>query len=89
MTQALLIIAFIFTIIAIITLAFFVFRSLFKIYLDTRNRVLGYKFRTKIVAIFVGIVLLPTGLLFFVASGLINNYIDRYFNTDIQKTVDA
>lgn len=89
MTQALLIIAFIFTIIAIMALAFFVFRSLFKIYLDTRNRVLGYKFRTKIVAIFVGIVLLPTGLLFFVASGLINNYIDKYFNMDIRKTIDA
>ncbi len=89
MIQAIFIVAFIFTIIAIVTLAFFVFRSLFKIYIDTRNRALGYRFRTKIVAIFVGIVLLPSGLLFFVASGLINNYIDRYFNTDIQKTVNA
>ncbi len=77
-----------FVIVAFMALVFFVFKNLFLLYMESRNRVLGYKFRTKVVALFVGIVLLPSVLLFVVASGLITTYIDRYLTPNIKEPIE-
>ncbi|RJQ40614.1 MAG: HAMP domain-containing protein [Nitrospiraceae bacterium] len=64
-------------IIALLTLIFFVGKNLVKLYIERKQKILGYKFKTKIVVIFVVLTSIPAALLFFVASGLVTNYIDK------------
>ncbi|NOX21376.1 MAG: HAMP domain-containing protein [Nitrospirae bacterium] len=56
--------------------------------MEKRQKVIGSRFRTKIVAIFTIIVLIPSVLLFFVSSGLINRYIDRWLNPQIKAPIE-
>lgn len=77
------------TIIALFTLIFFVGKSLTKLYLERRNRVLGYKFKTKLVVILVVLTLIPASILFVVSSGLITNYIDRWFAPQLRQPLDS
>ncbi len=87
-TKIFLILLFNLSIIAILTLGFFIFKSLFKLYIAKRNRVIGYKFRTKIVALFVTITLIPSVLLFLIATGVLSAYIDRWFSPNIKIPID-
>lgn len=77
------------TIIALLVLMFFVAKSLVKLYIERKNRVLGYKFKTKLVVILVVLTLIPATLLFLVAGGLITNYIDRWFAPQIRMPLDS
>ncbi|MBN2654913.1 MAG: HAMP domain-containing protein [Nitrospirae bacterium] len=74
-------------ILALLTLMFFVGKNLFRLYTERKHKVLGYKFRTKLMAIFVVLTLIPSILLFFVSSGLVTNYIDRIFSPQIKEPV--
>jgi len=76
------------TIIALLTLMFFVSRSLVKLYFERRNKVLGYKFKTKLVVVLVVLTLIPTGLLFILSSGLVTNYIERWFTPQLRQPLD-
>jgi two-component system nitrogen regulation sensor histidine kinase NtrY len=76
------------TIIALLTLMFFVGKSLVKLYLERRHRVLGYRFKTKLVAILVVLTLIPAAFLFIVSSGLVTNYIDRWFAPQVKQPLD-
>ncbi len=87
-TRILLLLLFNLTIVALITLVFFVFKNLVKIYFERRQKVPGYKFRTKIVALFMVIVLIPSIFLFIVSSGLINRYIDKWLNPQLKVPIE-
>jgi two-component system nitrogen regulation sensor histidine kinase NtrY len=63
-------------ILALLTLMFFVFKSLAKLYIERKQKILGYKFKTKIVIVTVILTSIPAGILFFVSSGLVTSYID-------------
>ena len=76
------------TIIALLVLMFFVAKSLVKLYFERRNKVLGYKFKTKLVVILVVLTLIPATFLFIVASGLITNYIERWFTPQLKQPLD-
>lgn len=76
------------TIIALLVLMFFVGKSMVKLYFERRNRVLGYKFKTKLVVVFVVLTLIPAIFLFAVAGGLITNYIDRWFSPQLRQPLD-
>ncbi len=76
------------TIIALLILMFFVGKSLVKLYFERRNKVLGYKFKTKLVVILVVLTLIPAAFLFIVSSGLITNYIDRWFAPQLRQPLD-
>jgi len=76
------------TIIALLILMFFVGKSLVKLYFERRYRVLGYKFKTKLVVILVVLTLIPAAFLFIVSSGLITNYIDRWFAPQLRQPLD-
>ncbi len=76
-TIILLLILFNLNIIALLTLMFFVGKNLIRLYIERKQKILGYKFKTKIVAIFVILTFIPSALLFLVASGLVTNYIDK------------
>ncbi len=74
--------------ILLILLILLVFRNLFKIYLERRNNLLGSKFRVKLVVTFVCLALLPSALLFLVASNLITTSVDNWFNIQVEEPLE-
>ena len=77
------------TIIALFVLMFFVAKSLVKLHFERKNKVLGYKFKTKLVIILVVLTLIPSTALFVISSGLITNYIDRWFSPQIKQPLES
>jgi len=71
--------------IALLTLMFFVSKSLLKVYLERKNKVLGYKFKTKFVIVLVVLTMIPSFLLFIVSSSVITRYLDRWFDPQIRQ----
>ncbi|OGW80230.1 MAG: hypothetical protein A3J81_02340 [Nitrospirae bacterium RIFOXYB2_FULL_43_5] len=76
-------------IIALLTLIFFVSKNLIKLYIERKQKILGYKFKTKIVVIFVVLTSIPAVLLFFVASGLVTNYIDKFLTPQFRQPLTS
>ncbi len=74
-------------IVLLLILVLLVFRSLFKVYLERRDNLLGSKFRVKLVVAFVSLSLLPAFLLFVVASNLITNSVDSCFNIKVEESL--
>jgi two-component system, NtrC family, nitrogen regulation sensor histidine kinase NtrY len=77
------------TVIALFTLMFFVGKSLVKLYIERKQKIPGYKFKTKLVVILVVLTLIPACFLFILTSGLITNYIERWFAPQIRKPLDS
>lgn len=77
------------TIIALLTLMFFVGKSLAKLYLERKQKIRGYKFKTRIVAIFVILTSIPALFLFILTSGLITNYIDKWFTPQVSAPLES
>jgi two-component system nitrogen regulation sensor histidine kinase NtrY len=73
--------------IGLVVLSLLLSRNLIKAYFERRHRMLGSGFRTKLVAAFIGFALIPTMLLAFVASGLVNKAVDVWFNEQIEKVL--
>jgi len=71
--------------IALFTLIFFVSKSLLKVYFERKNKVLGYKFKTKFVIVLVVLTMIPSALLFIVASSVITRYLDRWFDPQVRQ----
>ncbi|NKB87464.1 MAG: HAMP domain-containing protein [Acidobacteria bacterium] len=70
-------------IVLLLTLLFVLGRNLIKLYVDRRHRKLGSKFQTKLMATYVGLALVPSILLFLVASDFIQKSVDRWFSSDV------
>lgn len=87
-TKVILLIILNINVIALLTLIFFVMKSLMRLYLERRQRVLGSRFKTKIVLIFVILTSIPSVLLFVGASGLLTNYIDRWFTPKVREPLE-
>lgn len=75
-------------IVLLLLLVLLVFRSLFKVYLERRENVLGAKIRVKLAVAFVSLALLPAGLLFLVASNLITTSVDTWFNVQVETSLE-
>jgi two-component system nitrogen regulation sensor histidine kinase NtrY len=71
-------------ILALLTLIFFVAKSLFKFYIERQQKVIGYKFKTTLITIFVILTFIPSAFLFVTASGLATNYINNLFSPQIK-----
>ncbi len=71
----------------LLLLIFFVGKNLINIYTEKKRKALGSKFRTRLVASFLGLVLIPSILLFILSNQLINNSIDAWFSLEVQKPV--
>ncbi|TKB70505.1 MAG: HAMP domain-containing protein [Nitrospira sp.] len=74
--------------IGLVVLTLLLSRSLIKAYFERRHRVAGSGFRTKLVAAFIGFSLIPTLLLAFVTSGLVNKAVDVWFNDQIEQVLN-
>lgn len=74
-----------FNIVALLTLMFFVGKSVFRLYSESRRGLLGHKFQIKLASVFVVMLLLPSTLLFIVSSGLATNYFNRIFSPQMKE----
>jgi two-component system nitrogen regulation sensor histidine kinase NtrY len=70
-------------IILILLLIFLIVRNIFKLFSERRKGVIGSKLRTKLVAAFVGLSLVPTILLFLFALNFLSYSIEFWFNLKI------
>ncbi len=84
-------IGFIFIIVNIVLylliLIFFVIRNLINLYTEKKQKIIGSKFRTRLVSAFLGLTLIPSILLFILSTQLINNSIDTWFSIEVQKPI--
>jgi len=64
-------------------------RNITKLYIERREKILGSKFKTKLVAAFIGFALVPSILLFIFASDIILKSIDRWFSSPVTRIANS
>lgn len=64
-------------------------RSLWKLHIERKQRVLGARFRTKLVTAFVSLSFIPPVLLFIIGSGMFTSSIERLFNLRVENSLKA
>jgi two-component system nitrogen regulation sensor histidine kinase NtrY len=64
------------------------FRNLVKLSFERRRKILGSKFKTKLVVAFLSLALVPSILIFLIASNLINTSIEGWFKTQVEQPLD-
>jgi two-component system, NtrC family, nitrogen regulation sensor histidine kinase NtrY len=74
-------------VVLILTVVFVLARSLFKLLMERRNRLLGSKFKSKLVATYIGLSLVPVLLLFLYATELLQQSIDRWFAAPVREVL--
>ncbi len=67
-------------IVLILTILFVLLRNIFKILVERRHRILGSKFKIKLVGTFIGLSLIPVLLLFALATELLQGSIGRWLD---------
>lgn len=72
----------------ILVILFVLARNLLRLWLERRQRALGARFKTKLVATYVGLSLVPVLLLFFYASELLQGSIDRWFSSSLRSVLE-
>ncbi|MBN1355924.1 PAS domain-containing protein [bacterium] len=75
-------------IILLLLLILLIFRNLFKLFLERKQRYIGSRFRSKLVITFVVLSMLPTGLLAFFGSNLMADAIRNWFNPQVEEFID-
>ncbi len=75
-------------IILLLLLIFLVFRNAVKLFFSSSSSKMGSKLRTKLVASFVGLSIIPTFLLLFFVVGFINKSVDAWFDIKIDEALE-
>lgn len=75
-------------ILLLILLTFLVIRNVVKLIFERRRGILGSKLRTKLIASFVGLSIVPTLLLFWISASFITNTIDNWFSFQLEKSLE-
>jgi two-component system nitrogen regulation sensor histidine kinase NtrY len=68
----------------LLVLVFVLARNLIKLFIERRRAVLGAKFKTKLVMIFVGFALFPSALIILVGSRLISTSVELWFSQPVE-----
>lgn len=76
-------------VIALLVLVVLVVRNVIKLMFERRKGILGAKLRSRLMGSFVLIALIPMGLSFLVASGLINQAMEGWFSTQVDSIVTS
>jgi two-component system nitrogen regulation sensor histidine kinase NtrY len=71
----------------ILAILFVLLRNLFKLVIERHNRILGSKFKTKLVATYIVLSLIPVLLLFAYGSRMMRGWIDRWFDEPAMQQV--
>lgn len=74
-------------IILLILLVFLILRNFVKLIFERRSRIIGSRLRTRLIAAFVGLSIIPTFLLFFVVIGFINKSIEGWFGIRVEDSL--
>ncbi len=64
------------------------FRNLVKLSFERRHKILGSRFKTKLVVAFLSLALSPSILIFLIASNLINTSIEGWFKLQVERPLD-
>jgi two-component system nitrogen regulation sensor histidine kinase NtrY len=64
------------------------FRNLVKLWFERRQKVIGAKFKTKLVLAFLALSLAPAILIFTIASNFINRSIEGWFKPQVERPLD-
>ncbi len=76
-----------FIVVVLCVLAFLIGRNIVKLIFDRRKGILGTQLRTRLLFALVGLTLIPTGILFFSASGLLARAMEGWFSTTVERAV--
>jgi len=71
-------------VVLILAILFMLLRNVLKVLVERHHRILGAKFKTKLVITFIGLSLIPVLLLFVIASELLQGSVDRWFSTSVR-----
>jgi two-component system, NtrC family, nitrogen regulation sensor histidine kinase NtrY len=71
--------------ILILAILFVLARNLYKLLVERKARILGSKFKTKLVASFIGLSLIPVTLLFVIATELLQGSAERWFDPQVRQ----
>ncbi len=71
----------------LLVLAFVLGRNLIKLFVERRRAVLGAKFKTRLVLVFVSFALFPSALIVLVGSRLISTSVDRWFSHEVESVL--
>ena len=66
---------------------FLILRNLAELLFESRQKLLGFKLKTKLVTSFICLSLIPSALLFFVALQFISTSMDYWFNINIERSL--
>jgi len=72
----------------ILLMLFLVFRNLVKLLYDRRRKVMGAKLRTRLVAAFMALSLIPASVLFLFSIGFIKTSIEFWFNAPVEQALE-
>jgi len=78
-----------FNLILLVLLIFLVTRNVVKLVFERRRGIFGSRLRTRLVLAFVGLSLVPSVLLFFVAVGFLNAAIENWFNVRVESSLEG
>ncbi|VAX16892.1 hypothetical protein MNBD_NITROSPINAE04-2778, partial [hydrothermal vent metagenome] len=73
--------------ILLVVMALLVVRNIVKLYFERRGGIAGSRFQTKLVIAFLAMTLIPSALMFAVASELISDTVDKWINSQIEQTL--
>ncbi len=76
-------------IILILLLIFLIVRNVVKLVFERRRRILGAQLRNKLVAAFVLLSLVPTGILFYVAWSFISRSIEMWVHVEVERALEG
>jgi two-component system nitrogen regulation sensor histidine kinase NtrY len=74
--------------IVFLLLLILLFRNLVKLWFERRHKILGSRFKTKLVVAFLSLALVPAILIFLIASNLINTSIEGWFKIQVERPLD-
>lgn len=73
----------------LVLLGFLVIRSLVRLVLERRRGIFGSRLRTRLVAAFLGLSLVPSMLMFIVAQGFLNAAFESWFNVRVEAALEG
>jgi two-component system nitrogen regulation sensor histidine kinase NtrY len=76
-------------IILLILLVFLVVRNLVKLLFERKRGILGSRLRVRLVMAFVGLSLVPTLIMFFIAGGFVTRSFERWFDVQVESALQG
>lgn len=75
-------------VLAIFALTYFLGRGLLELFMERRQKVVGHRFKARVVALFAAFISVPAMLLFLAAGSLGTNFIERLFTAQYRKPLE-